>query len=612
MRIRFFGTYDVRTHPRVGVLAEGLAAHGHDVTEVNVPLGLDTAARVELARHPAPGLAVAGRLVAAWGRLAMAAWRGGRPDAVVVGHLGHLDVHLARLLHPGVPVVLDHMISLADTLADRGIGSPRVRALLGRVDDAATRAADVLVVDTEGSRELVASRDRSKTVVVRVGAGARWLVAGRDRRGAGGPAEDRPLRVVFFGLYTPLQGAPVIGRALGLLGGVPVEATMCGAGQDREETERLAVGGIGVTWRDWVPDEELPALVAEHDVCLGIFGDGAKARRVVPTKVFQGAAAGCAIVTSATDEQRAALGEVAVYVPPGDPQALAAALTELAADSERVRALGVAAHEHAATHFTAEAVVRPLDARLADLTTRPRPAPLSPMATLRADVVERLLGPGHLGDVLEVGAGQGAFATRLAARARYTGVEPDPESAAVARARLGTGGRLVEGTDAELDPAERFDLVCAFEVLEHLEDEAGALDAWIGRLRPGGRLLLSVPAHQHRWSVTDELVGHHRRYDPGRLAGLLVERGLVAVSETVYGMPAGYALEAVRNRLSARHDAAQVGTAGSGRHLQPRSPLVGAVTRAVLAPARLAQRPFASTSWGTGIVASGRLPSTAG
>ena len=47
-----------------------------------------------------------------------------------------------------------------------------------------------------------------------------------------------------------------------------------------------------------MPAADLPALVAGHDVCLGIFGTGDKALRVVPNKVFQGAAAGCAIVTS--------------------------------------------------------------------------------------------------------------------------------------------------------------------------------------------------------------------------------------------------------------------------------------------------------------------------
>ena len=44
-----------------------------------------------------------------------------------------------------------------------------------------------------------------------------------------------------------------------------------------------------------------------------------------------------------------------------------------------------------------------------------------------------------------------------------------------------------------------FDLVMAFEVLEHIEDERGALASWVARVRPGGHLLLSVPAHHRRW-----------------------------------------------------------------------------------------------------------------
>ena len=52
VRVLAFGTYDVRSHPRVGVLIEGLRASGDDVVEVNVPLGLDTAARVAMLRQP--------------------------------------------------------------------------------------------------------------------------------------------------------------------------------------------------------------------------------------------------------------------------------------------------------------------------------------------------------------------------------------------------------------------------------------------------------------------------------------------------------------------------------------------------------------------------------
>src|SRR5262249_43085672 len=130
-----------------------------------------------------------------------------------------------------------------------------------------------------------------------------------------------------------------------------------------------------VRWLDWVPAAELPALVAAHDVCLGIFGTGDKALRVVPNKVFQGAAAGCAVITSDTPPQRRVLGDAAVLVPPGDPEALASALLALANDREALLKLRHAAHLLAAERFTPEQVVAPLTDRLV-----PPPVPQHPEA----------------------------------------------------------------------------------------------------------------------------------------------------------------------------------------------------------------------------------------
>jgi glycosyltransferase involved in cell wall biosynthesis len=109
----------------------------------------------------------------------------------------------------------------------------------------------------------------------------------------------------------------------------------------------------------------LPELVAEHDVCLGIFGTGPKAQRVVPTKIFQGAAAGCALVTSDTAPQRRILGDAAILVPPGDAVAVAAALEKLAADSDALLRSRAAAARLADERFRADVVVAPLVDRLA-------------------------------------------------------------------------------------------------------------------------------------------------------------------------------------------------------------------------------------------------------
>jgi glycosyltransferase involved in cell wall biosynthesis len=91
---------------------------------------------------------------------------------------------------------------------------------------------------------------------------------------------------------------------------------------------------------------------------------------VVPNKVFQGAAAGCAIVTSGTGPQRRLLGEAVAYVPAGDPAALAALLRRLARDPAELERLRSAARALAAERLTPERVVVPLLARLPPATRR--------------------------------------------------------------------------------------------------------------------------------------------------------------------------------------------------------------------------------------------------
>ena len=353
-RVLFFGTYDERTHPRVRVLREGLVAHGFDVAVGNVPLGIDTSARGRIARRPwlAPWLLV--RIASAWVRLLVAARRHRRPDIVVVGYLGHFDVHLARRRFRRSFVVLDHMVGLGDTARDRATGSA---GLLERIDRAALRAADLVLCDTDAQAAALPVSPR-ETLVVPVGAPSEWFRPPEPH--------DGPMRVVFFGLYTPLQGTPTIGRALALAydRGATFQTTMIGSGQDLDAARAAAGGGPEVHWIPWIAAEELPAEVGAHDVCLGIFGAGEKAARVVPNKVFQGAAAGCVVLTSETAEQREALDPVGLHVPPGDPDALATRLVGLSADRSALFSARVATADHARRRFAPAAVTAPLAARL--------------------------------------------------------------------------------------------------------------------------------------------------------------------------------------------------------------------------------------------------------
>jgi SAM-dependent methyltransferase len=237
------------------------------------------------------------------------------------------------------------------------------------------------------------------------------------------------------------------------------------------------------------------------------------------------------------------------------------------------------------------------------------------MAWLRYDLVERLLdGLGPIGSILEMGCGQGAVGMRLAHRAPYLGVEPDDASYAVASARaadLRGRARIRHGDSSVVDRDEQFDLVCAFEVLEHIEDDVAALKDWSSYIRPGGHLMLSVPAWQRRFGSMDKMVGHFRRYDPDQMFSVLTEAGFTAPRVELYGFPLGFALEAARNKVAERKagqapESIAERTSGSGRLFQPKGGATGVITKAATAPFRLLQRPFGSR--GTGLVAVARRP----
>ncbi len=245
----------------------------------------------------------------------------------------------------------------------------------------------------------------------------------------------------------------------------------------------------------------------------------------------------------------------------------------------------------------------------------PPAPPLSLRAWLRYDAITRALATTSPSTVLEVGCGQGALGARIARQHDYLGVEPDPTSYAVAERRItAAGGRVVNGTDADAPAGATYDLVCAFEVLEHIEDDRAALTSWVERIRPGGHLLLSVPAFQDRFGPMDAHVGHFRRYEPEGLRDLLRDVGLEPVDVTVYGWPLGYALESVRNRIdSGRLEQAQESgastadlTAASGRTFQPEGRLTGAGVMVATLPFRLLQR--AAPGRGIGLVALARRP----
>jgi SAM-dependent methyltransferase len=85
-------------------------------------------------------------------------------------------------------------------------------------------------------------------------------------------------------------------------------------------------------------------------------------------------------------------------------------------------------------------------------------------------------------------------------------------------------------------PDGQFDLVCAFDVIEHVPDDQGAFRELSRVLQSNGLLCFSVPLHENNWSDFDDLVGHCHRYSPERISELLTSSGFTLEKSAPFGM----------------------------------------------------------------------------
>ena len=238
--------------------------------------------------------------------------------------------------------------------------------------------------------------------------------------------------------------------------------------------------------------------------------------------------------------------------------------------------------------------------------------PLSIHAWLRYDAIDALLANSRSLNVLEIGSGLGSVGALLARSHEYIGIDRDEQAVDGARALFkaqGLDSRQIVLGGLEKVSGRTFDLVCAFEVLEHFEDDHATVTEWRRFVAPDGLLLFSVPANPDRFGKADLKAGHFRRYRRADIESLLASTGFETVRMLNYGFPVGYLLETVRNVAARRHLRRQLTyearTLASGRWLQP-SQRLARVTRGIAKPLALAQRPFMASERGTGLVVLAR------
>ncbi|MCR9256886.1 MAG: class I SAM-dependent methyltransferase [Alphaproteobacteria bacterium] len=144
-----------------------------------------------------------------------------------------------------------------------------------------------------------------------------------------------------------------------------------------------------------------------------------------------------------------------------------------------------------------------------------------------ADLIARLDLPADA-RILEVGSGTGGNLDLLRRFGTVSSFEMDGTAIAIARDKVGGAVDIRQGTCPDAVPfsGERFDLICLFDVLEHIEEDRETLTALKDLLAPGGRILLSVPANPWMFGPHDRFLHHKRRYTRRGLARTIDEGGL--------------------------------------------------------------------------------------
>jgi len=140
-------------------------------------------------------------------------------------------------------------------------------------------------------------------------------------------------------------------------------------------------------------------------------------------------------------------------------------------------------------------------------------------------LIERIVKPPRDARILELGCGTGHNLAMLSRFGSVEASELDPVARELASERLGRPVKEAALPDLTMFPAGAYDLIALLDVLEHVVDDKGSLAAILERLKPGGALLLTVPANPWMWSAHDVAHHHHRRYRKHEIEALAKDAG---------------------------------------------------------------------------------------
>jgi SAM-dependent methyltransferase len=245
----------------------------------------------------------------------------------------------------------------------------------------------------------------------------------------------------------------------------------------------------------------------------------------------------------------------------------------------------------------------------------------APRYVLRRDRVLRHLKAMKPCRVLDIGCGPGALISELGALGfEAFGVDRSAKALELGRQleRHSPGMSIRPQLDEKWKGT--FDIVMSFEVIEHLQDDVGALREWREYLKPGGKMIISTPAHPSRWNAADEWAGHVRRYEKLQLIKAVESAELNVELVECYGFPLANVMEVIRarayaKRLVAKRQSAQstaglTEESGSDRSVDARfwGLYSGAPSTLAMSFFCQLQRLFLKTQFGNGFIVVAERP----
>ena len=138
-----------------------------------------------------------------------------------------------------------------------------------------------------------------------------------------------------------------------------------------------------------------------------------------------------------------------------------------------------------------------------------------------AALIKQAVRPPRNAKLLEIGCGTGHNLAMLGKFGEVDALEVDDIARGMAEERLGRPVLSAPLPELAGLPDDRYDVVAALDVIEHIPDDKGALEGIARVLKPGGKLVMTVPAHQWMWSAHDVVNHHQRRYSKRSLKRLI-------------------------------------------------------------------------------------------